>query len=53
MIPRPPIFRAPKPSAWWWIAAALVLHLMAWTAWFTIAARHPVAEVRLATVKAP
>jgi hypothetical protein len=33
----------------WWIAGALALHFAAWVAWFTIASRHPVSEVPLAT----
>jgi len=42
-IPRPP-----RPRLWWWFAAAVALHLAAWSAWLTIAARHPVASVPLA-----
>jgi hypothetical protein len=44
-----PVRRLPRPRVWWWIAAALVLHVLAWTVWFRIAARHPVADVPLAT----
>lgn len=46
---------APTPSperkplrgsrTWLWIVAACALQLAAWTAWFLIAARHPVEEV--------
>lgn len=32
----------------WIIAAALALHVAAWTVWFTIAGRHPVADVPIA-----
>lgn len=49
MDPQPPAPRAKKSRVGWWVAAAIALHLLAWTAWFTIAARHPVAEVPLAT----
>jgi hypothetical protein len=42
-IPRPL-----RPAPWWWFAAAVALHVLAWSAWFTIAAHHPVAEVPLA-----
>jgi hypothetical protein len=38
-----------RANFWWWIAAAFALQLAAWAAWFTLAARHPVAEVPLAT----
>jgi hypothetical protein len=37
----------------WWFAAAIALHLLAWAAWFTIASRHPVAEVPLAPSTRP
>jgi hypothetical protein len=42
----------PKPRLGrlrWWIVGALALHFAAWAAWFTIASRHPVSEVPLAT----
>jgi hypothetical protein len=39
---------AARTRVGWWFAAAIILHALAWTAWFTIAARHPVAEVPLA-----
>ena len=48
MNPRRGIPRALRPRLWWWIAGAIALHLLAWTAWFTIASRHPVDEVPLA-----
>jgi hypothetical protein len=34
---------------WLWILVAFLLQLAAWGAWLTIAARHKVAEVPLAT----
>jgi len=42
------IRKALRPRIWWWLAAAMVLHLSAWVAWFAIAARHSVADVPLA-----
>jgi hypothetical protein len=48
----PRLRKAFRPRVWWWIAAAIVLHLSAWTAWFAIAARHDVAEVPLAATPA-
>ncbi len=39
-----------RPSRLWlWIVAACLAHFAAWTAWFIIAAHHPVEEVPLAT----
>jgi hypothetical protein len=38
-----------RPGILGWTLALFVLHLAAWTAWFIIAAHHPVAEVPLAT----
>ncbi len=39
-----------RPSrVWWWVIVAFVVQLAAWTAWFVIAARSPVAEVPLVT----
>jgi len=44
-----PVVR-PRPSRLWlWIVAAFVIQAAAWTAWFTIASKHRVAEVPLAT----
>ncbi|MGA2016934.1 MAG: hypothetical protein ABSH26_08250 [Opitutaceae bacterium] len=43
------ILRPFRPRIWWWCAGAVALHLIAWSAWLTIAARHPVASVPLAT----
>jgi len=37
-----------RPRIWWWVAAALILHVAAWVGWFRIASRHPVADVPLA-----
>lgn len=34
-----------KSKLWLFIVAAFALQLAAWTAWFLIAARHPVEEV--------
>ena len=40
----------PRRSRLWLVfVAAFALQLAAWTAWFLVAARHPVAEVPLAT----
>lgn len=39
-----------RPSRLWlWIVVAFVIQAAAWTAWFTIASKHRVAEVPLAT----
>ena len=40
-----------KSKLWLFFAAAIALQLAAWTAWFVIAAHHPVAEVPLATTR--
>jgi hypothetical protein len=53
MKPARSIPRALQPRVWWWVAAALVLHAVAWTAWLEIASRHPVADVPLATAPGP
>jgi hypothetical protein len=39
----------PRPGSrlWLWFVAAFVVQAAVWTAWITIAARHPVAEVPL------
>ena len=48
-----PYLRSAKPSRLWlWIVAVFLLQALAWAAWFTIAARHPVQEVPLATTPA-
>lgn len=41
-----------KPPVWFWIVAACAMHLTVWTAWFILAARHPVMEVPLRAVPA-
>jgi hypothetical protein len=38
---------APRSRAWLWLVALMLLQVVAWTAWFLIAARHHVAEVPL------
>jgi hypothetical protein len=40
-----------KSKLWLWIVAAFAVQLAVWTAWFVIAARHPVEEVPLATAR--
>jgi hypothetical protein len=42
-----------KSRAWLWFVAAFALQLGAWTAWFTIASKHKVAEVPLESATAP
>ncbi|HMD61648.1 MAG TPA: hypothetical protein VKG78_09460 [Opitutaceae bacterium] len=37
-----------RPRPWWLLAAAIALHVVAWSVWLTIAAHHPVASVPLA-----
>jgi len=39
----------PRSKLWLIFVAAGVLQLAAWTAWFIIASKHPVAEVPLTT----
>lgn len=40
----------PRPSRLWlWIVVAFVIQAAAWTAWFTIASKHHVDEIPLAT----
>ncbi len=38
-----------RPGLLCWALALFALHVAAWTAWFIIAAHHPVAEVPLTT----
>ena len=38
-----------RSRLWIWFLAAFAVQAAAWTAWFTIASRHPVEEVPLAT----
>ncbi len=51
MTPAVPANSAParKSRLWVWVVAAFLLQAGAWTAWFTIASQHRVAEVPLAT----
>jgi len=45
---------APRRSRlWFWIVAAFLLQLAAWSAWLYIASTHKVAEVPLTTRPAP
>lgn len=39
----------PKSRLWLWFVAAFLIQAAAWTVWFTIASRHKVQEVPLAT----
>ena len=48
MDPAPTTPEPARTRVVWWFAAAFALYALAWAAWFTIAARHPVAEVPLA-----
>ena len=43
--------REKKSKLWLVFIAAAALQLAAWTAWFIIAAHHPVEEVPLATAR--
>lgn len=46
------IATAPARSRLWlWFVLAFALQAAAWTAWFTIAARHKVQEVPLVTAR--
>jgi hypothetical protein len=47
----PPPRRRGRAGVLCWTLALFALHLAAWTAWFIIASRHPVAEVPLATAR--
>ena len=42
---------AKKSKLWLVFVAVIALQLAAWTAWFIIAAHHPVQEVPLATAR--
>lgn len=44
---RSPSRRRLRP--WFWVFAVFALQIAAWTAWMTLAARHPVSEVPLTT----
>jgi hypothetical protein len=43
--------KAAPSRPWLWVIVAFAVQLSAWTAWFIIAARHPVAEVPLAVAR--
>jgi hypothetical protein len=49
MIPPARIASFLRPRLWWWFPAAVMVHLLAWSAWLTIAAHNPVASVPLAS----
>jgi len=36
---------------WLWVFVAFAVQLAAWTAWFVVAAHHPVAEVPLVQLR--
>ncbi len=40
-----------RSRLWLWVLAAFAVQLTAWTAWFVVAAHHPVAEVPLAPAR--
>lgn len=40
-----------KSRLWLWFVLAFVVQIGAWTAWFTIAAKHRVQEVPLVTAR--
>jgi hypothetical protein len=42
----------PRSRLWLWFVAAFLIQTAAWIAWFTIAAKHRVAEVPLAAAEA-
>jgi heme/copper-type cytochrome/quinol oxidase subunit 3 len=43
-----------RPSRlWWWFVVANAVFFAVWIGWFVLAARHPVAEVPLATQGRP
>lgn len=41
--------KPPRSRVWIWIVVVVVAQWIAWTAWFIVAAHHPVKEVPLAT----
>jgi hypothetical protein len=53
MTPMSLLINALRPRLWWWFAAAVALHLLAWGFWFGIAMRHPVVEVPLTRTAVP
>ena len=38
-----------RSKLWLWVVAAFVVQIIAWAVWLTIAAKHKVADVPLAT----
>ena len=44
-----------RSKIWFWVVAAFVVQIIAWAVWLTIASKHRVADVPLATrpAKAP
>ncbi|MEO6243855.1 MAG: hypothetical protein ABIQ12_00350 [Opitutaceae bacterium] len=42
-----------KSRIWVWFLAGALLHVAVWAAWITVASKHRVAEVPLATRRAP
>ncbi|MES1166538.1 MAG: hypothetical protein ABUL68_00910 [Pseudomonadota bacterium] len=43
--------KRPGSRLWWWFVLAGAIQMAAWTAWFIVAARHPVQEVPLAVAR--
>lgn len=41
--------RPRRSKLWLWVVAAFVVQIIAWVVWLTIASKHQVAEVPLAT----
>ena len=35
----------PPRRWWWWVVAVFALQIAIWTAWFIVAAHHPVQEI--------
>ena len=42
---------APRSRVWLWVFVAFTIQIGVWTAWITIASRHKVQEVPLATTE--
>lgn len=40
-----------RSRPWLWVLAAVAVQFAAWTAWFIVAAHHPVVEVPLAPAR--
>ena len=47
-----PLEKKPRGRFWMLLVGFMILQLVAWTLWFTIAAKNPVAEVPLKTQRA-